>query len=323
MPRAPTAVKEKEAQAAPPVEEKKNLVPASETATALAASLVGVDEEYDGAGVSERREDNVIPFLYIAQKGSPQVNKRDPAYIEGLEPGMIFDTSTGQFWRADEGHGPLLVAAFLDACEVEWGLRNTPEKGFKGRHPVDTELLKQVREVPRDQGTGVFRIINNGHQLVSTHMRYMILAESLRPVAISLSSSAMTPSRALNTMLREKKRRVKGELRTRPAFLTLLRMNTQWVQRGENDWFVPVFIDELSKKEGGAIVQHYIDEPAYLESYGEAALEARKLYDNVKAGVVRAADPVEEETDTGAGTASREDNSDLDPDADPRSGSPI
>ena len=299
-----TANKPEESTTAQPPQNVVTLNP--RTADQLTSFLQDDLTEYAGAGTSERREDNLVPFLYVAQALTPQVNKRDASYIEGLEAGMIFDTSTRQIWDAERGEGPLLVQAHFEPCEVEWGLRNTPEKGYKGRHPADTELLSEVREVPKESGRGVTRLLNNGHQLVTTRMHYMVLADELRPVAVSLSSSGLQASRSLNTMLRNKKVRhtVNGRptLVVAPSFATLLRMRTVFRQDGEYSWFVPVFED-----------LGFIQDQKYLDAYEEAKL----LHASAVAGAVKTREPVEEDAaainlDQGG-----------DPDANPADDSPL
>jgi len=287
------------------VEAKQNVVALNRSGENLPDFIRDDLKDYAGAGVSDRREDNLVPFLYVAQALSPQANKRDASYIEGLEPGMIFDTSTRQIWNAESPDGgPVLIQAHFEPCEVEWGLRNTPEKGYKGKHPADTDLLREIREVPKESGRGVLRLLPNGHQLVTTRIHYMILADELRPVAISLSSSGLQPSRALNTMLRNKKIRRDGRLVVAPSFATLLRMRTVFRQDGEYSWFVPVFED-----------LGFITDARYLDAYEEGKL----LHQSAMAGEVKTAAPPEE-SDVRAGNPNQDGR---DPDADPADDSPL
>jgi hypothetical protein len=288
------------------------------------AHLRGDIEEFAGAGTSSRREDTLVPFLKIAQKGSPEVNKRDPAYIEGLEPGWVFDTATKQKWCAEEGDGPLMVQFYFEPCEVEWGLRDTPDKGYKGRHPADTPLLGRVREVEKETGRGVLRLLPArdavvgtddvpgskavpARQLVTTRYHYMVLARELRPIALALSGSGLQASRALNHALRGKKVRGVSGLVVAPSFATLLRLRTVWVKDGEYDWFVPV-IEDL-----GWLPDEFAD------AYEEAKLMFRSA---VESGV-RTADLDEETGGVAAGAASGDKVDGADPDADPGDDSPL
>ena len=63
-------------------------------------------EEFNGVGFSEvTTEDLAIPFLRVLAQLSPQVNKRDGAYIEGAEAGMIYNTVMNEVYDGEEGAG--------------------------------------------------------------------------------------------------------------------------------------------------------------------------------------------------------------------------
>ena len=44
------------------------------------------------------QQDLALPFLRILGQLSPQVNKRDSKYVEGAEPGMIYNTVTHELY---------------------------------------------------------------------------------------------------------------------------------------------------------------------------------------------------------------------------------
>lgn len=293
-----------------PVKEKTppptTLTPRS--ADALPAHLRSDLEEYAGAGTSDRREDNLVPFLAIAQKGSPQVNPKESSYIPGLAPGWVFDTSTKQMWCAEEGNGPLMIQAHLEVSEVEWGLRGTPNKGYKGRHPIDTPLLSSIREVTREGGRGMTRMLPNGNQLVTTAYHYMILADDLRPIAVPMSSSNFQAHKALNTLLRNKKIRVPDRgLVVRPAFFTLLKLRTIWLSNDAGDWYAYYFEDL------GDVTDQYLD----------AYEEAKALHKSALTSGIRTVDESVLEPQGGGVRGDYAGDPGFDPDADPTAASPI
>ena len=50
-------------------------------------------EDFSGEGFAEvTSEDLAIPFLRVLAQLSPQVNKRDAAYVKGAEAGQMFNT---------------------------------------------------------------------------------------------------------------------------------------------------------------------------------------------------------------------------------------
>ena len=61
--------------------------------------------EQDQAGGMEGMGsgDFAMPFLRVLGQLSPEVNKRDAKYVEGAEPGMIFNTVTRQTYDGETG----------------------------------------------------------------------------------------------------------------------------------------------------------------------------------------------------------------------------
>ena len=57
--------------------------------------VAGMFEQDASQGLENMAQDDLaLPFLRILGQLSPQVNKRDPKYVEGAEPGMIYNTVT-------------------------------------------------------------------------------------------------------------------------------------------------------------------------------------------------------------------------------------
>jgi hypothetical protein len=49
------------------------------------------------------QDDLALPFLKILGQLSPEVNKRDGKYVEGAQPGMIFNSVTGDLFDGERG----------------------------------------------------------------------------------------------------------------------------------------------------------------------------------------------------------------------------
>ena len=76
-------------------------------------------EEYGSAGFSEvTAEDLSIPFIRVLAQLSPQVNKRDGAYVEGAEAGMLFNTVLNEVYDGVEGIE--VVPCHYNRRFVEW-----------------------------------------------------------------------------------------------------------------------------------------------------------------------------------------------------------
>jgi len=242
-------------------------------------------EQYAGAGTSDRREENVIPFLRVLQKTSPQVNKKDPAYVEGAEPGLLYNTASRRLIKAeDPGTGPLALQAHADMYEVEW-IPRAAGGGFVAQHPIDTPLLKEVMEVPNPQdptGKRTIRMLPNGHQLVTTAYHYLVMVDTLEAVVLGLSSTGLQTHRAWNTMLRNKKLRGRNGLIIAPSFATVVRLRTFWQQNERGDWY------SLAVEDEGFVTAEQRD----------AYEEAKKFFNLAMAGELKAATPPDDDAAT-------------------------
>ena len=75
---------------------KSNAVAEKVAAGALAVSLFEADADKGLANLGH--EDLALPFLKILGQLSPEVNKRDGKYVQGAEPGMIYNSVTGELF---------------------------------------------------------------------------------------------------------------------------------------------------------------------------------------------------------------------------------
>ena len=66
-------------------------------------ALTGMFEEDANTSFSNMgSEDFALPFLRVLGQLSPETNKRDAKYVEGAEPGMIFNTVTKQLYDGEK-----------------------------------------------------------------------------------------------------------------------------------------------------------------------------------------------------------------------------
>jgi hypothetical protein len=79
-----------------------------------------------------------IPFLKIAQTQSDETQKKNPAYINGLEPGMFYNSISGKVY----GENINVVLLNFEHAYMRYG----QEKGsFGGKYSLD-EMTLRVRE---------------------------------------------------------------------------------------------------------------------------------------------------------------------------------
>jgi hypothetical protein len=277
-------LEEKSAAAEP---DQNALVESPRTITLAPPTMIDDFEEFAGAGTSDRKEDNIVPFLAVLQKNSPQVNPRDPSHVRGAEAGMLFNTATLKLYPAEqEGEGPLALQAYMETCEVEWVPRGQGG-GFVGRHELEDSIVATVREVPNPQdptGKRKIRMLPNGHQLVTTAYHYLVLVDTLESVVVALTSTGMQTHRKWNTMLRNKRVRNRaGQLIIAPSFATLVRLRTFWQKNDAGDWH-SLAVDDL-----GWVTDQQKD----------AYEEAKRFHQLARDGVMRAAAPAAEPEESG------------------------
>lgn len=209
--------------------------------------------QYAGAGVSERQEDFLIPFIGIAQSNSPQLKKQQAdKFIPGLEAGDMFNTATREIYRADEG--VLVVPAFFQKALVEWVLRDEGG-GYVATHAIDAP----IRKTARLGGEGNrFLLLPNGHQLVDTSYHFCTLAETAQSVVVAMTSTGLAVSRMWQTIMKEVKIPTAGGLVVAPSFSRVYRLRTVYKKNDAGDWFNWAVTDE-----GWAVPTHKM---AYEES---------------------------------------------------------
>ena len=82
------------------------------------------------------QDDLALPFLKILGQLSPEVNKRDGKYVEGAEPGMIYNSVTGELFNGEQGVP--VIPCYYKLEYVEWKDRGKDGSGA----PVN--ILHQV-----------------------------------------------------------------------------------------------------------------------------------------------------------------------------------
>lgn len=228
MARAATKAKEEA------VQESKELV-AQPNGGALALPE-GFDfvEEDAGLGLTNvGTEDQAIPFLAILQKGSPQVNRKKDQYIDGAEPGMVFNTVTGELYSGDEG--VIVIPVAYDRALLEWRPRDSGG-GFAGKHPVDTPLLQQTTKNEKNQD-----VLPNGNILENTAHHYVLVVHAdgrFEQAIIAMKSTQLKKSRKWNSLMKSiVLKRKDGTPFIPPTFLYRYLLTTVFEEKNGNDWY--------------------------------------------------------------------------------------
>jgi hypothetical protein len=190
-------------------------------------------ESFAGEGMEEvTAEDLAIPFLRILAQLSPQVNKRDGAYVDGAEAGMIFNTVSNEVYDGEQGIS--VVPCYFNRRFIEWQPRASGG-GFVSSHSPDDAIVKTTTKNDRGED-----ILPNGNLLTNTAQFFVIMphAGALHKCIITMSSTQLKKSRrwlALQASFQGKRK--DGTLFNLPSFSQMYRLKTVAESNDKGDWF--------------------------------------------------------------------------------------
>lgn len=191
-------------------------------------------EEFQGEGFSEvKTEDLAIPFLRVLADVSPQVKKRDGAYVEGAEAGMIFNTVLNEVYEAEKG-GIFVIPCHYNRRFVEWRGREEGG-GYVGSYTPDDPIVKTV--VRSDQGQD---LLPNGNQLTNTAQFYVLMLHpELGPqkALVTMASTQLKKSRKWLTQAQSLTAQGKNGLYTMPLMSQIYKVTSVPEQNDKGSWY--------------------------------------------------------------------------------------
>lgn len=274
---------------------KTEIVPADDK-TMLPAEYAELLANDANVGLAKNAEDYAIPFLVIAQKGSPQVDQNRAEYIDGLTLGMMFNTVTGEIFedvvigpKTPDPKGVLVVPVAYDRKKIEWKDRDKGNGGLVAIHPSDYNP-KTVRDAKgRD-------VLENGNILADTAQHYVLLVDPdsgfFEQAMISMTSTQLKKSRIWNTLMSKVVLQGKNGPFTPPTFASLYRLRSVYEDNDKGNWY-----------------GWKIDRVGFLDLATQKPIyeAAKKFYAAIEAGAVKVSEPVDGGEAPATGTVSNDD----------------
>lgn len=189
-----------------------------------------VDWEPDeGAGYEETTGDDfAIPFLQLLQKGSPQADPDDGAYVQGARVGQLLDTATQELFDTVD-----VVPCFYRRSMVEWKDREQGGGGFVAQHEVGAEA-----GLSRDE-SGRY-VTDRGTYLADTRYFFCLRLAAdgaATPVIVSMSSTQIKKARTWLTRMQSLKATgASGHRFTLPMFANIWRIGSVPEQNDKGSW---------------------------------------------------------------------------------------
>ena len=202
----------------------------AEKKTAGLPANVFEDDAAKGLG-NIGQQDLALPFLKILGQLSPEVNKRDGKYVEGSEPGMIYNSVSGDLY--DGAKGIDVIPAFYKLEYVEWKDRGEGAGGPVAVHDSSSDIMSQTKADANYKDR-----LPNGNYVEKTASHFVIITgDSPTTAFISMKSTQLKISRKWNSMMQSIKMQGKDGLFTPASFSHLYQLKTVQQSNDKGTWF--------------------------------------------------------------------------------------
>lgn len=246
-----------------------------------------------GSGMENMKsEDYAIPRLSILQALSPQINKRDDAYVEGAEAGMIYDSVANELYDGQEGI--LIIVVSYRRAHLQWWPRDSKKgKGFVKDWGSDPSILAQTNRSEKGQN-----LLADGSEIVPTGEYFCMLVDendgTFERVLIPMAKTQLIKSKKLNTIASSLMVPVGGQLRQAPLFYRSYRFCSKPESNDKGNWF------GWDITPGPALLPNTLKIPVL--PFGERLyLEARSFKQAVHENKVKVAKPMEDSSTSTTG----------------------
>ena len=208
--------------------EEANVVK-KEKAGAVAISSFEIDS---GKGLGNMSQDDLaLPFLKIIGQLSPEVNKRDGKYVKGAEPGMIFNSVTGDLY--DGAKGIQVVPCHYKLEYIEWRDRGEGSGAPVAIHSSSSDIMtKTTRDASfKDR-------LPNGNYIERTASHFVIVnGQTPSTALIAMKSTQLKISRKWNSMMAGIRLKGKNGLFTPASFSHIYQLKTIQQSNDKGTWF--------------------------------------------------------------------------------------
>jgi len=177
------------------------------------------------------QEDLALPFLKILGQLSPEVNKRDGKYVEGAEPGMIFNSVSGELYDGVKGID--VIPAFYKLEYIEWKDRGEGPGAPVAIYDSSSDIMSKTKPDANYKDR-----LPNGNYIEKTASHFVIITgDSPSTALISMKSTQLKISRKWNSMMSGIKLKGKNGLFTPASFSHIYRLKTTQMSNDKGTWF--------------------------------------------------------------------------------------
>ena len=177
------------------------------------------------------RDDLALPFLKILGQLSPEVNKRDGKYIKGAEPGMIFNSVTGELFDGEKGIQ--VVPCHYKLEYIEWQDRGEGSGAPVAIHPSSSDILTKTKRDASYKDR-----LPNGNYIEKTASHFVIVnSETPSTALIAMKSTQLKISRKWNSMVASIRMKGKNGLFTPASYSHIYQLKTVQQSNDKGTWY--------------------------------------------------------------------------------------
>jgi hypothetical protein len=139
-------------------------------------------------------EDLALPFLKILGQLSPEVNKRDGKYVQGAEPGMIYNSVTGELFDGEKGVD--VIPCHYKLEYIEWQDRGEGSGAPVGIHSSSSDILSKTKRDASFKDR-----LPSGNYIEKLQVIFNCLWSNSNYCFIAMKSTQLKISRKWNSMM--------------------------------------------------------------------------------------------------------------------------
>ena len=177
------------------------------------------------------QEDLALPFLKILRQLSPEVNKRDGKYVEGAEPGMIYNSVSGDLYDGVKGID--VIPCFYKLEYIEWKDRGEGPGAPVAIYDSSSDIMSKTKPDANYKDR-----LPNGNYIEKTASHFVIVSgDSPSTALISMKSTQLKISRKWNSMMSGIKMKGANGMFTPASFSHIYKLKTTQMQNDKGTWF--------------------------------------------------------------------------------------
>ena len=188
------------------------------------------DDAAKGLGVISQ-SDLALPFLKILGQLSPEVNKRDGKYVEGAEPGMIYNSVSGELYDGVKGID--VIPCFYKLEYIEWKDRGEGLGAPVAIYDSSSDIMSKTKPDANYKDR-----LPNGNYIEKTASHFVIITgDSPSTALISMKSTQLKISRKWNSMMSGIKMKGANGMFTPASFSHIYKLKTTQMSNDKGTWF--------------------------------------------------------------------------------------